>query len=148
MTFHPTVRDRFIHLLILFVCAGLVAASAFFFVWSASPNAGQFGQTLAVTSALLLVSLYINWMAWSASVRVHDRGVDWTEGKNSGSLTWECIAGFSWKVERKNLQVGLVEKSAGELRILPFLSAPLYAALRDRVGRLPADIEKKMGFRV
>jgi len=148
MIFHPTARERFVHLLILFICAGLVATSAFFFLRRSGPSAGQFGQTLGITGALLLVSLYINWMAWSIRVRVHEGGVEWTEGKKSGSLSWDQISGFGWKVERKFLRVGLVEKPAQELRILPFLSPALYDALRGKVGRLPADIEKKMGFRV
>jgi len=93
------------------------------------------------------VAVYLNWMAWSVTVRIGDQGVDWVEGKKTGSLAWESIAGFGWAAERKYLRIGLVEKSTSQLRILPFLSPALYAALRGRVGRLPAEIEQKMGFR-
>ena len=145
MTYHPTARERFTYLLILAICVGLVAASVFFV---ARRPEGGYGQTLAITSGLLLVALYLNWMAWGVMVRIQDQGVDWIEGKNKGSLAWDNIAGFGWKAERKYLRVGLVEKSSGQLRILPFLSPALYAALRPRVGRLPAEIEQKMGFKV
>jgi hypothetical protein len=147
MTFHPTVRERLVYILILVTCIGLVIASAFFFIRSTGFVAKQFGQSLGVTSLLLLAAVYVNWLAWSANVRVQDQGVHWTEGKHSGSLAWDNIAGFGWKAERRNLRVGLVEKSTKELRILPFLSPALYAVLRDRCGRLPAEVEKSLGFR-
>ena len=51
MTFHPTVRDRFVPLLILFICVALVAAVH-----------QQFGQALAVTSLLLAGAGYLNWL--------------------------------------------------------------------------------------
>jgi uncharacterized membrane protein YhaH (DUF805 family) len=147
MTFHPTVRDRFVYILILVTCVGLVIASAFFFVRSTGSTEKQFGQSLGITSMLLLVALYLNWLAWSSKVRLHDQGVSWSEGKNSGTLVWDNIAGFGWKTEKRYLRVGLVEKTSRELRILPFLSPALYAALRERCGRLPAEMEKTMGFR-
>lgn len=144
MSFHPTAKERFTYLLILATCVGLVAASVFFVL---RRPAGGYGQTLAITSGLLVVAVYLNWMAWSVTVRIGDQGVDWVEGKKTGSLAWESIAGFGWAAERKYLRIGLVEKSTSQLRILPFLSPALYAALRGRVGRLPAEIEQKMGFR-
>jgi len=147
MTFHPTARERFVYLLILFICVGLVAASAFFFLRSTGLQSKQFGQALGVTSLLLVAAIYMNWLAWSLSIRVEDQGVTWTEGKKSGSLAWGDIAGYGWKVEKKYLRVGLVDKASKELRILPFLSPSLYAALKSRVGRLPAEIEQKMGFK-
>ncbi|HVE41523.1 MAG TPA: hypothetical protein VNM14_16650 [Planctomycetota bacterium] len=145
MIFHPTARERFTYLLILVVCVGLVVASIFFVV---RRPGGGYGQTLAITSGLLLVAVYLNWMAYSVTVRLQDQGVDWIEGKNKGSLAWDNIAGFGWKAERKYLRVGLVEKSSSELKILPFISPALYAALQPRVGRLPAEIEQKLGFKV
>jgi len=144
MIFHPTARERFMFLLILGICIGLVAASVVFIVLRPG---GGYGQTLAVTSGLLLVAVYLNWMAYSVTVRLQDQGVDWVEGKVKGSLAWDNIAGFGWKAERKYLRVGLVEKSSSQLKVLPFCSPALYDALKGRVGRLPADIEAKMGFK-
>jgi hypothetical protein len=145
MIYHPTARERFTFLLILVICVGLVAASVVFVV--IRPGGG-YGQTLAITSGLLLVAVYLNWMAYGVTVRLQDQGVDWVEGKQKGSLAWDNIAGFGWTAERKYLRVGLVEKSSGQLRVLPFISPALYAALRPRVGRLPAEIEQKLGFKV
>ena len=68
MSYHPTARERFTFLLILAICVGLVAASVFFVV--RRPEGG-YGQTLAITSGLLVVALYLNWMAWGESVPGH-----------------------------------------------------------------------------
>jgi hypothetical protein len=144
LIFHPTARERFTYLLILTICVGLVVASAVFVV---RRPGGGYGQTVAITSGLLLVAVYLNWMAWGVRVRIQDQGIDWVEGKKTGSLAWDNIAGFGWKTERNYLRVGLVEKSSSQLRVLPFLSPALYAALKPRVGRLPAEIEEKMGFK-
>jgi len=147
MVFHPTVRDRFVFLLILVVCAGLVVTCAFFFGTRTGEVHKQFGQGLAVTSLLLATSAYLNWMAWSTTIRVGDQGVEWKDGNTTSSLAWENIAGLGWKKERKYLKVGLVDKSSRELRVLPFISQPLYDALKARCGRLPAETEKILGFR-
>ena len=147
VTFHPTARDRFVHLLILVICFGLVAACVFFFATRSGAPAKQFGQATLVTSFLLAVAVYLNWLSWSAVVQVREDGVSWKDGKNQATLAWENIAGFGWKSERKYLKVGLVEKSTKELRLLPFLSPALYGKLKERCGHLPAEIEKVMGFR-
>jgi len=146
MTYHPTVRERFVHLLILVICVGLVATCVFFFVTRSGAIAKQFGQAVLVTSFLLAGAIYLNWLAWSAAVEIRDQGVRWSDGTNKAELAWEEIAGFGWKTERKYLKVGLVVKSTKELRLLPFLSPALYAALKGRCGHLPAEIEKSMGF--
>jgi len=147
MIHHPTWRDRFVFLLILVICVGLVAACAFFFATRTGAVHKQFGEGLAVTSFLLAVAAYLNWTAWNTTVRVHDQGVEWKDGNKTSSLAWDNIAGLGWKAERKILKVGLVDKTSRELRLLPFFSSPLYDALRPRCGRLPAETEKILGFK-
>ena len=147
MKFHPTVRDRSIPLLILAICVGLVIASACFFSTRTGVVRRKFGEALGVTSFLLAGAVYVNWLAWSTAVQLGDREVAWKDGNATSSLAWENISGLGWKEERKYLKVGLVEKATGQLRLLPFFSRPLYAALRERCGRLPAEIEKMLGFR-
>jgi hypothetical protein len=145
LIFHPTARERFTFLLHPRDLRGPVAASVFFVV--RRPEGG-YGQTLAITSGLLLVALYLNWMAWERDGPDPGprRGLD--RGKEQGVAGLGQHRGIRLEGERKYLRVGLVEKSSGQLRILPFISPSLYAALRPRVGRLPAEIEQKMGFKV
>lgn len=147
MIYHPTWRDRFAFLLIVGICVGLVAACAFFFATRTGEVHKQFGQGLAVTSFLLAAAVYLHWMSWNMTVRVHDQGVEWKDGNKTSSLAWDNIAGLASKVERKVLRIGLVEKSSKELRLLPFFSPPLYEALKPRCGRLPAETEKTLGFK-
>jgi hypothetical protein len=146
MIYHSTARDRFVYLLILALCVGLVAATAFFFVTRTGAVHAQAGQGLGVTAFLLAAAAWLNWTAWNSTVRVGDQGVEWKDGNKTSSLAWENIAGLGWKTERKYLKVGLVEKSTRELRVLPFLSEPLYETLKVRCGRLPAETEKILGF--
>jgi hypothetical protein len=40
-----------------------------------------------------------------------------------------------------------VLRSSEDLKFLPFFSPALYAALRDRCGRLPAEVERELNFR-
>ncbi len=147
MTFHPTWRDRFVPLLILAICAGLVAASAYFFATRSGAVASQFGQALAVTGLLLAGAGYLNWLSWNETVRLLENGLEWSQGTTRILLAWDNVAGFGWKEERKYMRVGVVDKTTKELRLLPFLSPSLYGALKSRCGRLPAEIEKVMGFR-
>lgn len=147
MIYHPTWRDRFVYLLILATCIGLVVASGILLSISAAERANQFREALIVTSLLLAAAAYINKMAWDTTVRLHDGGVEWKDGQKTRELAWDGIVGLGWKTERKVLKIGLIEKETKELQVLPFFSAPLYEALKPRCGRLPAETEKILGFK-
>ena len=147
MIFHPTARDRHVYLAILVVCVGLVGFCAFKVSQGATAKIGSYGQALGVTSFLLLMALWLNWEAYRAYVRVHDGGLEWRDGNNKGSLTWDEIRGVGFKRFPKFVKPGLVLKASDDLRFLPFFSPALYAALNARCGRLPAEVERELKFR-
>jgi hypothetical protein len=147
MTYHPTLRDRYVYLMILTVCIGLVGFSGFKVLQGAESKIGSWGQALGVTSFLTALASWLNWEAWRVSIRVDERGLEWKDGRDQGALTWEEIRGIGYKQYPKFAKPGLVLRSSPELKFLPFFSPALYAALRERCGRLPAEIEKSLGFR-
>jgi len=148
MIFHPTAKDRHVYLFLLAICIALVGFCAWKTTQGASVKIGSWGQALGVTGFLTLLAAWLNWAAYSATVRVHDGGLEWKDGQNSGSLGWDEIRGIGYKEFPKFRKPGLVLRSSPELKFLPFFSPDLYAALSARCGRLPADVEKSLGFRV
>jgi len=147
MTFHPTARDRHVYLFILALCLALVGFCAYKNFQGAAVKVGSWGQALGVTCFLTVLSAWLNWAAYSAFVRVHDSGLEWKDGNNRGSLTWDDIRGIGFKRYPKFVKPGLVLKSSDDLRFLSFFSPALYAALSGRCGRLPADVERELKFR-
>lgn len=147
MIFHPTAKDRHVYLLILAICFGLIGFCAWKTLQGTQVAVGSWGQALGVTSFLTVLAGWLNWAAYSATIRVHDGGLEWKDGTNQGSLAWDEIRGIGYKEFPKFRKAGLVLRSGGELRFLPFFSPALYAALSARCGRLPADVEKSLGFR-
>jgi len=147
MIFHPTWKDRFVYLLILAVCVGLVGFCGFQVARGASSPLGSFHQSLGVSGFLLVVAVFLNTTAYSVTIKVNDIGLEWKDGNNRGALTWAEIRGIGFKRYPKFVKPGLVLRSSDELKFLPFFSPALYAVLRERVGRLPAEIEKSLGFR-
>jgi len=147
MIFHPTWKDRVAYLLVLTVCIGLVGYTGFMVVRGATVKVGSFGQALGASSILFALAAWLNWGAYSAYVRVHEGGLEWKDSHQEGKLTWEEIKGIGFKQYPKFAKPGLVLRSTQELKFLPFFSPALYAALRERCGRLPAEVEKKLGFR-
>jgi hypothetical protein len=145
--FHPRVRDRYAFLMILVVCSGLVAFCAYKVATGGSGPQGSYRQPLAVTSFLLLFSVYLTWVAFRGYVRLTDAGLEWKDMTDQGSVAWEDIRGLGYKQYPKFAKPGLVLRSSPELKFLPFFSPALYAALRERCGRLPAEIEKSLGLR-
>jgi hypothetical protein len=108
---------------------------------------GSYLQPLGVTSFLLAMAVYLNWIAYSAFVKVTDAGLEWKDMVEKGVLTWAEIQGIGFKQYPKFAKPGLVLRATQELKFLPFFSPALYAALRDRCGRLPAEIERSLDFR-
>jgi len=147
MIFHPTWRDRFVYLLILAVCVGLVGFCGFQVARGASSPLGSFHQPLGVSGFLLVIAVFLNSTAYSAYVKVNDIGLEWKDGNDRGALTWGDIRGIGFKRFPKFVKPGLVLRSSEELMFLPFFSPALYAVLRERVGRLPAEVERELNFR-
>ena len=147
MTFHPTWKDRIAYLLILAVCVGLVGFCGFQVARGATSPLGSFHQPLGVSCVLLVLALFLHQTAYSAYVRVNDIGLEWKDGNDRGALTWAEIRGIGFKRYPKFVKPGLVLRSTDELKFLPFFSPALYAVLRERVGRLPAEVERELNFR-
>jgi hypothetical protein len=147
MIFHPPWKDRVAYLIVLVVCTGLVLFCGFQVARGARSAMGTYVQPLGVTSFLLAMALYLNWIAYSAFVKVTDVGLEWKDMVEKGSLTWAEIQGIGFKQYPKFAKPGLVLRSTQELKFLPFFSPALYAALRERCGRLPAEVERSLGFR-
>ncbi len=147
MIFHPTAKDRHVYLFILALCFGLVGFCAWKNFQGAAVKVGSWGQALGVTCFLTALAGWLNWAAYSAAVRVTDAGLEWKDGQNTGSLPWDEIRGIGYKDFPKFRKPGLVLRSKQELQFLPFFSPALYTALSARCGRLPADVEKSLGFR-
>ena len=147
MTFHPTARDRHVYLFILGMCVCLVGFCAWKVAQGSTVKIGSWGEALGVTCFLTAMAAWLNWAAYSATVRVHDGGLEWKDGKNQGSLTWDEIRGIGYKQFPKFAKPGIVLRAKEELLFLPFFSPALYAALSGRCGRLPAEIEKSLKLR-
>lgn len=147
MIFHPTAKDRHVYLFILALCVALVGFCAYKTFQGASVKVGSWGQGLGAAGLLTVIAAWLNWAAYGATVRVHDGGLEWKDGKDQGSLTWDEIRGIGYKDYPKFRKPGLVLRSTSELKFLPFFSPALYAALSARCGRLPADVESSLGFR-
>ena len=147
MIFHPTWKDRVAYLIVLVLCVGLVAFTGYKFSQGAAVKIGSWGQALGAASLLFTLAAWLNWGAYSAYIRVHDGGLEWKDSHEKGSLTWAEIQGIGYKQYPKFAKPGLVLRSTQELKFLPFFSPALYAALRDRCGRLPAEVERKLDFR-
>ena len=80
-------------------------------------------------------------------MKVDDGGLEWKDGNNKGLLTWGDIRGLGFKRFPKFVKPGLVLRSSEDLKFLPFFSPALYDVLSQRIGRLPADIERELKFR-
>ncbi len=147
MTFHPPWQDRVVYLIVLTVCAGLVLFCGIQVARGATSPMGSFRQPLAAAGVLLVVAFVLHRTAYGAFVKVTDQGIEWKDVTDQGSLRWDEIRGLSYKRFPKFVRPALVLKSSEELRFLPFFSPALYVALRDRVGRLPAEIERELKYR-
>jgi len=147
MTFHPGIRDRYAFLMVLVVCVGLVAFCGTKVAVGGIGPQGTYRQPLAVTSFLLALSAYFTWTAFRGYIRMTDAGLEWKDMTDQGSVVWTDIRGIGYKQYPKFARPGLVLRSTSELIFLPFFTPALYAALRERCGRLPAENEKSLGFR-
>ncbi len=147
MTFRPGLRDRYVFLMVLAVCAGLVGFCAYKVASRSMAPQGTYTEALAVTGFLLALSAYLAWTAFRGYIRMTDAGLEWKDMTEQGSLAWDEIRGIGYKQFPKFTRPGLVLRSTSELKFLPFFTPALYAALRERYGRLPAEIEKSLGFR-
>jgi hypothetical protein len=147
MIFHSTWKDRVAYLIVLVLCVGLVLFTGFQVLRGATMRIGSWNQALAAASLLLALSAWLNWGAYSGYIRVHEGGLEWKDPFEQGRLSWEEIKGIGYKQYPKFAKPGLVLRSTQELKFLPFFSPALYAALRERCGRLPAEVEKSHKFR-
>ncbi len=148
MIFHPTWKDRVAYLIVLGLCSGLVIFCGIQVLRGASSPMGSYLQPLGASSVLLVLAFVLHRTAHSAFVKVDDKGLEWKDVVQNGSLTWDEVRGIGFKRYPKFVKPGLVLRSSGELFFLPFFSPELYSALSGRCGRLPADVERELKFRV
>jgi hypothetical protein len=147
MTFRPGVRDRYAFLMVLAICVGLFAYCGYRVAAGGTGPKGSFTQPLAITGVLLVLSAYFTWTAFRGAIRMTDAGLEWKDMTDQGSVAWEDVRGIGYKQYPGFVKPGLVLRSTPELKFLPFFTPALYSALRERCGRLPAEIEKSLGFR-
>jgi hypothetical protein len=146
MIFHPTWKDRVVYLIILVVCVGLVGFCGFQVARGATSPMGSFLQPLGASSVLLVIAVLLHQTAYSAYVKVDESGLEWKDVTEKGSLPWTEIRGIGFKRYPKFVKPGLVLRTSEDLKFLPFFSPALYAVLRERVGRLPAEVERELNF--
>ena len=147
MKFHPVWQDRVVFLIVLGVTLGLVGFSTYMVMHGATARVGSWRQTLGVTGLLFAGAVYFNWFAYNRTARLHDLGIEWKDWTETISLRWDQIQGIGFKKYPKVVKVCLVLKPDMTQKFLPFFSLPLYEALKGRIGRLPAEIEKDLGIR-
>ncbi|HZE96929.1 MAG TPA: hypothetical protein VE981_07875 [Planctomycetota bacterium] len=147
MKFHPPWQDRVALLIVLVVGIGLVGFSGYMALRGATSRIGSWRQSFGITGALLAAAVYFNWYAYQRTIRIHDLGIEWKDWTETVSYRWDEIQGLGFKKYTKVTKAGLVLKSTMALKFLPFFSPALYAGLKDRCGRLPAEVEKALGVR-
>ena len=148
MIFHPPWRDRVVYLIILVVCVGLVGFCGFQVARGATSSVGSFLQPLGASAVLLVIAVLLHQSAYSAYVKVDESGLEWKDVTDKGSLPWTEIRGIGFKRYPKFVKPGLVLRTSEDLKVLPFFSSELYVVLSKRIGRLPAEVERELKFRV
>jgi hypothetical protein len=140
MIYRAPLKERIGFILGTLLLAGLVAWMVPAFLKAGSIANKLKAYKLGGAVVLTGFCAYGVYLSWRAQVRVDDRGVDWREGGEAGSLTWDQIQGLGGQRKGKYVRPCLVDKSSRN-HLLPFLTPELYRELKGRCGPLPPDDE-------
>ena len=142
-TYRPRRSEQWGYIPVIFTLLVIGYLAILFFPAPLSPRrAGTNLWILGATGSFLVLVVTASVRTSNSRIILDDIGIEWKGGgEEPGRLRWEEIKGLDYDRLSRSLKIGVVQKSDGRFRPLPFVTKDLYCALKERVGNLPTEVE-------